>query len=365
MLQTALKQAAHAARRPYAPLAPMGKTFLRRVALGDPQAPLVQVLAILDHYGLLGEEGWLATDVQLVSLGDHFDWGNRRERAQATEQGLQLLAWLAAHPPDQVILLLGNHDLGRVGELAGFNEAHFTQAQREAAALYPTASSEQSKDYLNRYPAFPSVEVPARDLACFSIAQRQLVKDLLLTGRFQAAFAADRDLLLCHAGFTQAYVAPAPDAPTLAAAVNAILAAAVEVWGGVGPLSIPGLHQPGSAAFGEGGGVFYHRPTHPSQGGGARRFDPRTIPLGLTQVVGHTQDKKCRQLLGPWAKGDTPPGALRHLWTDGTTVVYQAGVPQQYNPHHGQLIFADGAMAHVDPSVYQLLDLATRQAFRS
>ena len=57
--------------------------------------------------------------MQLVSIGDHFDWGERADRPTARKSGLALLSWLSAHPADQVVVIAGNHDLGRVGELAG------------------------------------------------------------------------------------------------------------------------------------------------------------------------------------------------------------------------------------------------------
>ena len=47
--------------------------FRRHVAMGDPQAPFATVLAVLDRHGLLKNDGQLRDDVQLVSMGDHFD----------------------------------------------------------------------------------------------------------------------------------------------------------------------------------------------------------------------------------------------------------------------------------------------------
>ena len=55
-------------------LAPSGIPRERWVALGDPQAPLEKVMAILDAYDLLGDDGRLSPRAGLVSMGDHFDF---------------------------------------------------------------------------------------------------------------------------------------------------------------------------------------------------------------------------------------------------------------------------------------------------
>src|SRR5690349_20656807 len=103
-----------------------------RVAIGDPQAPLPKVLEILDRHDLLGDDGRVHPRAQLVSMGDHFDWGAPDERSFAGESGYALLAWFAAHPREQVSILVGNHDLARVGELVPFDDARFAAARSEA-----------------------------------------------------------------------------------------------------------------------------------------------------------------------------------------------------------------------------------------
>ncbi len=376
-INAALQRALQDAKTPYQEQSSSNRSFRRRVAMGDPQAPLQQVLSILDHYSLLGSNGKLAEDVQLVSLGDHFDWGKRAQRQQATQDGLLLLAWLAAHPPEQVILLIGNHDLARVDVLAAFTAQEFSYAQAEADALYTHAPLDPALElaFLQRYPAVPSVEILARDFSCFSTEQRVLVTDLLLAGRFRIAFAADSDLLLCHAGFTQrdlrrVGIAPKDHhhAPTVAGVLNAYLDHVLQDWGGQGSLTIPLLHQPGHSTTGEGLGVFYHRPAHPDHmpqetTALMRRMDPRTLPLGLTQVVGHTQDEKCRALLGAWVLPGAPQnGLLRSLWTDGTQVAYGLGLANHPTSSTAHLIFGDGAMGKIAPESYELLNLQTRQA---
>ena len=99
---TALARAyADAAARPFVLGPADGRTRSRRVVIGDPQAPLSRVLAILDRHDLLGADGRLRPAVQLISIGDHFDWGAPAERARARHDGLALLAWLAAHASDR------------------------------------------------------------------------------------------------------------------------------------------------------------------------------------------------------------------------------------------------------------------------
>jgi Calcineurin-like phosphoesterase len=353
-----------------------GQKLRRRVAIGDPQAPLLQFLSILDANRLLGEDGRLAEDVYLVSLGDHFDWGTNVQRQQATREGLELLAWLAAHPADQVTLLLGNHDLARVGEMVRFEDDSFEQVQEEATRIYTARpwNFRQEKAFLDSHPGLSSIEVAARDFACFNERQRDLVRSLLLAGRFQTATAIDVDFLLCHAGFTEADLKTAgirseADAEQIANAMNACLDLAVKNWNGLEPLSIDGLHLPGSGHLQEGKGIFYHRPEFVGGPPRAReslvrRFDPRTLPKGITQVVGHTRDLKCRKLLGSWADSKkTPEGALRFLRTDGQKVHYAPGVLEKMNTRQGALIFADANMGSVRASTYQLLDLDSRRPF--
>src|SRR6185503_7898928 len=59
----------------------------RRLAVGDPQAPLRTFFEILDDRGLLGPDGRLSPSVALVSMGDHFDWGDPSEREAAADDG--------------------------------------------------------------------------------------------------------------------------------------------------------------------------------------------------------------------------------------------------------------------------------------
>jgi len=336
------------------------RTF--RVAVGDPQASLSQFLRVLDLNGLLGDDGRLRLDVGLVSLGDHFDWGSRAERAAAAEDGTCILSWLAAHPPDQVEIIVGNHDLARVRELAGFSNAKFAEALARADAALDDPKAAAS--FVSKYPTLASPAVIAHDYSCFEERQRTLLTRLLTNKRVRLAVAGAPDLLLVHAGVTVEDLellrpAPTHDATAIANALNAFLDARVARWKGEGALDLSPLDMPGSAATGEARGILVHRPANPTVSKidpkERRRYDPRSLPPGIMQVIGHINDQKCRKLFGNWIERKPPePGVLRGL---------KIGTPMKY--HQGcelddGLVFIDGAMHAVAPFEYELFDLALR-----
>lgn len=337
---------------------------MRFVAIGDPQAPLETFLAILSRHGLLGDDGTLAADVHLVSMGDHFDYGPPSQRERAAADGLALLEWLAAHDAARVTLLLGNHDLARVCELAPFTDETFAIAHAEARSLYERGGDPTA--FLARYHHVPDPECLARDYSCFTAHQRALVTQLLRVGRFRLAHE-HRGLLLVHAGVTlddlTAIGVTADDPRAVAEGLNHFLAERVSRWTG-GPLDLAPFHQVGSATTGEGRGALYHRPCDPSTqpparmaGPPRRRFDPRLLPEAFPQAIGHIRDGKCRELMPRWsdptAAGDGP---VRSLVIDGDTVSYRAScVPG------ARLYFLDGGMAHAPVDAYQLFDLDRRE----
>ena len=365
---------------------PTGRRFARRLAIGDPQAPLATFLEILDRNDLLADDGRLHPEVQLVTLGDHFDWGPAEDRARSAASAFALLAWLAAHPPDQVLLLAGNHDLARVGELAAFDDATFAEAHAEATALRrvpmrdPGRAARRGR-FLARHAALPSVGVAARDWAQFEARQRALVAALLRAGRFRAAWAAAPDLLLVHGAVTPADLGPLGldgsrlhEAGPIAAAIGEAFTRAVGAMEDGAPLDLAPLYVIGSAARGESRGIFVQRPADPDLGEPSlfagpprRRFDPRDLAGGLAQVTGHIRDAKCRELMPAWS--DPAPaqdGPLRHLWTNGRAVRYARGLPGEA-ARAGQaageaalLYFADGGMNHAAPARYELFDLDRR-----
>lgn len=370
-LPAALDLARSLACEPWIPVQPDGVPRTRRLVVGDPQAPLERFLGLFARRGLLGADGMLLPDLLLVSVGDHFDWGGVADRPRAEADALALLRWLAAHPPDQVVLIAGNHDLGRVGELVDLDAPTWERARDEATALYYRAdrSPEAEAEFLTRYPMFPTVEVAARDMSGFTLPQRPLVEALLRAGRLRFGYALSAELIAVHAGVAAGdlEVAGLPPserrhAPTVAEALHEALRRAVAGWRR-GPLSIPGLHEPGSAATGEAGGCLFHRPADPRQGDEAdfqgprrRRYDPRQLPIGLTQVVGHVRDHKCRWLMPAW-RDDAPAmdGVLRHLLTDGARVAYAHGLARPGADQAG-LVFVDAGMNHASPDVFPLLD---------
>ncbi len=335
--------------------------------MGDPQAPFQTVLAVLRTHGLLKDDDRLRDDVHLISMGDHFDWGHRTARSEATADGISTLLWLSSHPPQRVTLILGNHDAARVCELALFDDATFQAAQLEAEAAYRLGDVDKVAEValLAKYPQVPDAECLARDFGCFSVAQRKLVTALLREKRFRLA-TSHEDLLLLHAGVTVSdlaalHIEPTLPAQALASALNAFLDQRVEGWLD-GPLDLWPLHRMGSAAHGEGIGALYHRPVDPQQmptklgPPPRRRYDPRELPSGLTQVVGHIRDAKCRELMPSWCAPGPACDGIRSLRVVGEAVEYRDGL--QRVP---QMIFIDAGMNHLPPEVYPLFDVSARR----
>ena len=379
-VRAALSRADDVVAMPHATrAAPTGAPVLdgirpRIVALGDPQAAAARVFTVLDHHGLLGEDGWLAADVHLVSMGDHLDWGGRDAREAAREDGARLLAWCGAQDPAQVTMLAGNHDLSRVGELAGFDDVRFSAAQAEADAASGAGAAAEAA-FLTHYPAVPSAECIARDFGSFSTLQQAWVRVLLQRNRLVVA-ASHGDLLLCHAGVSRDELdaiglqeAAHRDPRRIAGALQQVLRDALDTWDSAAPLALPVLHQPGNAAAGEGRGFFYHRPCQPRQGDEflsdtpppRRRFDARRLPRGLTQAIGHIRDGKCRTLLGDWCD-DAPAidGPLRSLVVRNAGIRYTRGLQAGAGPDAATVLFLDGGLFHADPDRYELLDVVRR-----
>ena len=340
--------------------------------------------AVLGAHGLLDGER-LRGDCGLVSIGDHFDYaGDRREVA---ENGLRILEFLAGHPADQVVILAGNHDLSRVMELADLDDEAFARARAlgDEIALArkegrPTEEAEAR--FAEEFPRIPTPEIARRDYSSFTTAQQSLVKELLLDGRMRLACAGavgGEPVLLTHAGVTTRELdllgAPA-EAAAIASGLEATLQSAVDAvrrdWegGGRAALELAPLHAAGRRGR-EGGGLLYHRPANPerddadraweSGGDAPRRFDPRRLPRGLHQIAGHTGHTKCLKELGSWVTERAraaAPGAIRMLWSDGATAVYDVGageVPRE----RARLTLIDGEMnqKHVRAADYRLLAL--------
>jgi hypothetical protein len=325
--------------------------------LGDPQASFAAVMGLLARYDLLGADGRLRGDAHLISIGDHFDYDLRAPEVSGRE-GLAVLRWLASHPPEQVTLLFGNHDAARVVELARVSDREFADARALALELEETKRAQgraaaKTRERAELLPRFPvsTYGIVSRDYASFTTEQRALVVELLLAGRFHLArtgtLVDGREVLVTHAGVTEREVAllgvPAEPRP-LASALEQLLATAIAArrddWqrGSITPLSLEPVSQAGAPGE-EAGGLLAHRPTNPDRDGAdlewefaatrPRRFAPRELPRGLTQVAGHTNHTMCLRELAVWATAAAraePHAGLRTLRATATAITYDLGV---------------------------------------
>jgi hypothetical protein len=228
----AMECARELADRPYAGgrPAPLPHPLRRVRVVGDPQTSLERFVAVLDAHHLLGVDGFLADDVQLVSTGDHFDY-EVHDHTDPRVDGVAILRWLAEHAPAQVVILLGNRDAARID---GDDDD-----------------------------------------------QRTLVMGLLRAGRLRlgcaAVLADDRPALITHAAVTAGEIEElgvAAEPRALAAALDGRLADAVgarrDEWAS-------GQHTPLGL-----GALLDHR------------FEPRDLPRGLVQVCGHLAGEGAR-----------------------------------------------------------------------
>ncbi len=349
--------------------------------MGDPQAPFAKVLEVLDRHQLLAGDR-LAMDVELVSIGDHFDY-DVLDPETAGREGVKLLRWLASHDPSQVRLVLGNHDASRVMELAAFDDTGFATARLFARDI--DAGTRTVAEFRATYPQLPPPGVIGRDYASFHAEQRALMVELVLAGRFQLAvvgsLAKRSDVLLSHASITERElellgIGGVHDAHAIAAALSDHLGRAIDAvradWeaGTITPLDLSPLHVTGGAGF-EGGGLLYHRPSNPATGSlfdkaRPRRFDPRTLPRGLTQIAGHSGHAKCVYELGDWCTGAARArkhGGVRTLTVVGDSVVYdlvRAGepFPAGRTQHAAELVLIDGELRRVTSDEVDLLPFA-------
>lgn len=360
----------------------------RIFVMGDPQAPFAKTRDVLDAHGALAGDR-LASDVVLVSIGDHFDY-DLNDPATAAAEGLRTLRWLVDHDPAQVILLLGNHDASRVMELATITDAEFTAARVLARSIDATekvdgkaaAAERVVREFVPAFPQLPPPGVVGRDYASFTTEQRALVMELLLAGRFHLALTGEltdgREVLITHAGVTTRELGmlgvPATP-PFIAAALAADLATAIDRvrddWqrGELAPLSLAPLHVTGSPGE-EGGGLLYHRPSNPDRDDAdpawalaptrPRRFDPRTLPRGITQVVGHTGHAKAMHELGPWVSPGArrrQHGGIRTLRVSDDGINYDLGVAPPA-PGVADVIMIDGELRRVAAHEVALLELS-------
>ncbi len=359
------------------------------LAMGDPQASLRQVREVLRLHGGLDAIGAIPADRTVLSMGDHFDYRTTDE--DATAEGLAVLSWLGGQPPNRVALLLGNHDLGRVCELSACTTETFRAAAEAARALSDARSAfarmpdpdrraavadlnRKELAFADRFPFVPTVDLAGRDWTSFSADQRDRVQRLLTEGRFSLAAVAvlpdGTRALATHAGVTPRELAllgcpDERDPDAITTRLNRFLDRRVEEvadrWQrgqaaplDLAPLNLPGcggvdtVHAelwgkggfPGRYACGhEGGGLLNHRPARRDREGRdidlpwewnadrPRRFDPRVLPQGLVQVVGHVPNRRLVSELGKeWVPEDRRErllSGLRVLRTDGVAVTLE------------------------------------------
>ncbi len=354
----------------------------RTLVMGDPQAPFERVLDVLEANDALGADGRLAPDVVLVSIGDHFDY-DLEDPVTAGREGVAVLRWLAGHDPAQVKLLFGNHDAARVMELIGLDDRRFAEARALARSIRDADGASGEDEFARRFPDVPTPGLAARDYASYSEEQRDLVMELLLAGRFDLALVGrlpdGRDVLITHAGVTRRELGPLgiedADERGIAAGLQERLRAACEArradWarGDHTPLSLEPLHVAGRTGV-EGGGLLYHRPARSDRPDAdaeweldperPRRFDPRWLPAGLHQVVGHTGHRKCKTELGDgWlseAARRKAVGGIRTLRVRDGEVSYDLGVSPAESDAT-DMILIDGEMWRVPAAEYSLLEL--------
>jgi hypothetical protein len=333
-----------------------GRARTRWLALGDPQTTFEKILEVLRLHDAIDEaSGHLRDDVGLLSIGDHFDFGPNGG-PDVGREGERFLRWLVDHPADQTIVLLGNHDLARVQELAMETDASFAAARMLALAIRaaedPDERAEMTTRFHHDFPRIPTSEIAARDHSGFCASQRTLLQSLLVARRVRLGQAALRDgapLLFTHACVTdrELEVLQLRDerAPTtIAIALDRFLSRAVDAvrdrWarGEDVPLDLAPLNVMGTTGR-EGGGLCYHRPANRSRPGAdlkweldavaPRRFDPRSLPRPLVQACGHTGHHKCLVELEGWTTDrakQTGFATLRTLRTNGVYVTYDVGL---------------------------------------
>jgi hypothetical protein len=337
--------------------------------VGDPQTSLERFLAVLDAHEMLGVDGFLSDDVVLVSIGDHFDYPSRDDSDPRLD-GLCILRWLAEHAPQQVHLVLGNHDAARVMELAGVGDAEFVRLRAAAKELAGV------DDAPARWAALTDVATPglvARDYAAFTEAQRRLVVELLRAGRYRlgvaGTLAGGQPVLCTHAGVTRreleildAGATPVAIAAALDRRLRDATAARHDDWasGRITPLDLSPLHVAGRQPE-EGSGLLYHRPAEVAESG--RRFHPRELPPALVQVCGHTTHRKAVKELRTWATPEAVAadhGVLRTLTVDGGAIRYDVGIVAP--PAGAAVLYLIDASINdpdLDPELVPLFELAS------
>lgn len=319
-----------------------------------------------------------------MTVGDYFDYHDKEtDSVEVTRKnGFEILSWLASHDPEQVTILLGNHDISRVQELIEMSDERFREARAMAFALDKPDSVWTIEDFFEAFPEIPNPTIVLRDFSSYGEIQRDLLKRLLLEGRVKlGAFGLwrGRGVLINHAGLTMRELSilgdeGLRDPGRISALLNERLEDAVErvrgAWerGEPEALDLAPLHVSGVARE-EGGGLLYHRPSNPDFFADSwannkirpRRYQPKNLPQGLLQVVGHTQHHKCLKELGDWIVKEAQERELFDLRTlrvsRGSEVRYERGLPKSLGVDEAALLMLDGAINDCPVERYPLLEL--------
>ena len=357
--------------------------------MGDPQTTRERLFRVLDAHGILGDDGMLADDAALISIGDHFDFGSA-ERGVTGREGLGNLRWLAAHPRDQVVILAGNHDLSRLMELGLETDASFEAAHALAMRIRDAETAGEDADPLEAAfaTAFPNIATPElayRDYASFTEAQRRTVAALVLSGRMELGRAlrlpSGEPVLLTHAAVTAREVeilglpleSPRRDdrrraerlfAPRSRRCSRDLGAggtratrprAAPRRWS-LGPrrrrAALPSPCQSLAARGPSLVGVPDAR--------APRRFDPRTLPPGLIQACGHSAHRKSSE--GARRLGlRVGPARRAHVYGRSRLAATTCATRRRASilPREGEatLYLIDAEMNIADPASYPLFRL--------
>lgn len=351
---------------------PLRERPSRWFVVGDPQTTPSRFFSVLDRFGLLGADGLLAPGIGLVSMGDHFDFSMGAPEAEPA--GREIFAWLVGQGPSTHVLA-GNHDIARVAELAFESDETYARAKHDAGIIRDR-HSEGRKDevhalvekFFAEHPNLPSPGIVLKDFASFSVGQRAHVERALISRSLRLAMVVElhgTEVLLTHAGITPREVCmlDVPAEPmALAGALEATFSEAIErvapSWlaGDRARLELEPLHVTGRSRK-EGGGLLYHRPARRDREGAdpewellpesPRRFDPRDLPKGLVQMIGHSgHARTVSSLPGFVAKGaERASIPLRTLSARGETVRYEEGIVPP-TPGAATVYMVDPGFAH-------------------
>jgi hypothetical protein len=368
-------------------------------AVGDPQTSALKFFEILHHHGLLAHTGWLRSDCGLIVCGDYFDFKPRPEdpsfdtlkkkREWMGNQGLMILKWLTTHPLDHIVVLIGNHDVARVCELDAFDDERFDKAYDLGVELLSDVregrlhQEEAQRVFYEAYPRLVSPRIALEYFPAFQARQKEFLRRLLQLRRVQitahGSIRGRKPVLITHAGITtqtlthlQLKHSTAPEHICLE--MNRFFfnkaALSLQGWrlGRSSPLDLKPLVLPTTREQ-VGGGVLSHRPIDPNtcrdpkllRGLTPARYDPRDLPHGLTQIIGHVGHEKCVEAMPRWLDNKNTHKKLGNIRTlqihkDKVHYNYCFVANQQIDT---SIFMIDGLMQKCMSQDYEILPLET------